>query len=499
MTDVIVVGGGISGLTAAFKLKKQGYDVLLLEEQETPGGNIKTIASDGSRMETGPHSFMGSSEYTWKLVDELGIHDAVEPASATSKNRYIYRHKKLKPLPMSFLSFLGTTLLSPAAKLRLMMEPFIRNGAKDDDTAWEFFRRRFGKEAATYIMSPFVSGVYAGDVKILGARAAFAKFWNFEKDSGSMIKGAFKYMKNKKKRLKKEGIKTKRGLFSFEGGLGKITSALAEWLDGHIETGVSVESIRKQENGDSGGDNGGDNGKSCTYIVEGSGKTWKAPMVVIATPPPMTGKMLNPMVPQLEETFNSIPMSPVILIHWRVKDPEGTYPNGFGFLMPRLFNLRVLGTLFPSRLFKDRTADGYQLFATFYGGMTDPDALKMNDKEIVELLLKEHRKIFRRDLEGAEIIKIIRYPSAIPQLLPNHPETIAKIKTTLTKETPGIFLAGNYLTGVGIEHAAESGYRAFEELNASGVQAPPGRGSRLKEPVRDGRPLDPGKTSYKSK
>jgi oxygen-dependent protoporphyrinogen oxidase len=446
--DAIVIGGGIAGMTAALKLKRQHFDVLLLEKEELPGGNIKTFGQNGSRMETGPHSFMGSSEYTWKLVEELQLHDDVEPASSVSKNRYIYRHKKLKPLPMSPASFLGTTLLSPLSKLRLMMEPFIPSGAKDDDTAWEFFCRRFGKEAATYIMTPFISGVYAGDVKILGARAAFAKFWKFEKDSGSMIRGAFKYMKAKRKRLHREGIPIRRGLFSFNGGLGRITEKLADELADSIETGVPVSAIRSS------------NGR---FVVECGGKKHQSLSVIIATPPTVTGRLLNSILPQLSHDFKKIPMAPVAMLHWRVRDRENEYPGGFGFLMPRVFDLRILGTLFPSKLFKNRIPNGWQLFASFYGGMTDPGALDLSDDRLTELLFREHRTIFRRQLEDAEVLKVLRYPNAIPQLLPDHPENIERITREISRHTPGVFLAGNYLTGVGIEHAVESGFKAFEE------------------------------------
>jgi oxygen-dependent protoporphyrinogen oxidase len=449
--QTIIIGGGISGLTAAFLLKQQGADVLLLEKDPQAGGNIKTIEENGYRMETGPHSFMGSAEYTWKLVDELDMHESVAPSSSASKNRYIFRHEKLKPLPLSPFSFIFTTLLSPAAKFRLMLEPFIPNGAKTHDTAWDFFIRRFGKEAATYIMTPFISGVYAGDVNLLGARAAFAKFWHFEKDSGSMIWGAFKYMRNKRKRLKAEGLPIRRGLFSFKGGLGTITRTLAKQLDGSIETGAAVSQIRR-ENGH--------------YIVEANGKSWSASSVILATPPPETGDILNHMLPELNSQFNAIPMSPVAMIHWKVRDKENSYPGGFGFLMPQVYDLRVLGTLFPSQLFNDRIEDGWQLFATFYGGMTDKSAMNLDDGQLTELLLKEHRRIFNRELEEVEILRILRYPGAIPQLLPDHPERIVHLRRTLSEKAPGLFLAGNYLTGVGIEHAVESGFHASDEGTA---------------------------------
>lgn len=448
MHDVIVIGGGISGMTAAFLLRQNGYDVLVLEKENQPGGNIRTESHEGILMETGPHSFMGSSEFTWKLIEKLNITEKVISASPSSKNRYIYRNGRLLPLPMGVSSFLKTPLLSWPGKFRLMMEPFIPNRAKEDDTAWDFFCRRFGREAADFIMSPFVSGVYAGDVKMLGARAAFPKFWNFEKQSGSMILGAYKYIKKKKRRLKREGIEIRKGLFSFEGGLGTLTQDLAARLDGNILTEKEAVSIKKNPSG---------------YTVESKEENWKSKSLVLAAPPSASASLLENSLYTQTETLKKIPMSPVVVLHWKIKEENSNFPDGFGFLMPRLFDYRILGTLFPSRLFPDRIKKGWQLFASYYGGMTDPDAVNLDDSALEELLLKEHRRIFRNPLEGAEIIRIHRYPEAIPQLLPGHPETISQFQAVLKKKMSGGFLTGNYLIGVGIGHAVESGFRAYEK------------------------------------
>jgi len=453
MPDVIVIGGGIAGLTAAYLLKNQNpnLELLVLEEQSQAGGNIKSLAKNGFLMETGPHSFMGSAEYTWKLVYKLGLEEKVEPAAPASKSRYIYRHNRLKPLPMGILPFVSTTLLTPAAKMRLMMEPFVPNGADEKETAWNFFCRRFGKEAATFIMTPFISGIYAGDIHMLGARAAFSKFWKFEKESGSMIRGAFKYMKKKRQRLKKEGIAIRRGMFSFNGGLGTITRTLAEKLPADsIKTGVTVTNIRKEKR---------------EFIVTGNNGSWRASTIITAAPPTATGTILKELLPQLEPLFAGIPMAPVAMIHWRVKDTNNSYPKGFGFLMPRLYDLKVLGTLFPAMLFQNRIKEGWQLFTSFYGGMTDPDTISLSDEQLSQLVFEEHRRIFNKELDHAEVIKILRYKGTIPQLLPQHPEKIKKIKETISNQMPGLFLAGNYLTGVGIEQAVESGFNAFENCN----------------------------------
>jgi oxygen-dependent protoporphyrinogen oxidase len=447
MHDVIVIGGGISGLTTAYNLQLQGYSVRILEEKSEVGGNIRTVACDGFRLEVGPHSFMGSSEHVWKLTEALRLEEDAEPARAESRFRYIYRDGRLHPLPMGAGMFLRTPLLSLRAKLRLGLEPFIPGGARDEDTAWEFFCRRFGREAATYIMSPFVSGVYAGDVRMLGARAAFRKFWEFEKDGGSMILGAVRYMRAKRKRLAAEGVAPRRGLFSFRGGLGRITQRLGAVLGDAVLTDAAVEAIRPLPSG---------------FEVISPRGNWQSRSVVLAVPPAAAAAILDGVLPGLRPEFDAIPMAPVVLAHWSPGPGQNGGPPGFGFLMPRHYDLRVLGTIFASQLFSLRAPDGSALYSSFYGGMHDPAAMDLTDAELAELVTADHRRIFGHTALAPRIIKIWRYPAAIPQLLPDHPERIDAIRRR-TAELPGLFLAGNYLTGVGIEHATESGYNAATE------------------------------------
>jgi oxygen-dependent protoporphyrinogen oxidase len=446
MAEVVVIGGGIAGLTAAYKVHQAGHKVRVLEAQAFPGGNVRTIARDGFRMEIGPHSFMGSSEYVWRLTGELALEDMAEPARSSSRNRYIYRNGRLHPLPMGAWSFLKTPLLSWRAKVRVAMEPFIPGGAVEGETAWEFFCRRFGEEAATYIMSPFVSGIYAGDLKRLGARAAFAKFWQFEKDSGSMIRGAMRYMRQKRRRLEREGIAPRRGLFSFRGGLGLITDRLARTLDGRVQTGSRVESIRC-----SGG----------RILIKADGQQCCGDAAILAVPPQSAAAILAEAIPGIVDTLNRIPMAPVALVHWTSALPPGRFPSGFGFLMPRLYDLKVLGTIFASQLFSSRAPADKALFSSFFGGTQNPDAAELADDELEDLVGREHERILHLPVGRPETLQILRYRGAIPQLLPDHPERIAHVWKE-TGRLPGLYLAGNYLTGVGLEHAVESGFHAAE-------------------------------------
>ncbi len=451
MTDVIIVGAGISGLVAAWRLEQEGLNVVLLEASSRTGGNVGTLSQDGCMMELGPYSFPASADAMWRLVEDLGIESSVVPARSAADKRYIFRDGRLHALPMSLRDFIATRLLSLRAKLRLMLEPFIPGGAREDDTAWEYFCRRFGVEAATYIMGPFVSGIYAGDVRRLGARAAFPKFWGFERDSGSMILGAMKYMRAKKKRLAAEGRVLHKGLFGFEGGMGSLTGALSSRIRGRIELNSRVLKADRI---------GG------VYQIETGRERISAPSLLLAVQPHDAAALLENILPSVAPLLRRIPMAPVTLVHWIPAEADaGLLPPGFGFLVPRLYDVRVLGTVMASEVFSGRAPEGRQLFTSYYGGVLDPEFMQLSDDEVLKRLVQDHTIVAGREMHEPAFVKIMRYQSAIPQLAPDHPEIIADVRKLLSG-APGLVLAGNYLSGVAMNAAVDSGYAAAEELRA---------------------------------
>jgi len=259
-----------------------------------------------------------------------------------------------------------------------------------------------------------------------------------------MILGAVKYMRAKRRRLKRQGIAVRSGLFSFQGGLGRITEQLTMTLDGSVRTNSGAASLRFT------------NGR---IEVRTDGQTYSSDAVVLAVPPQPAGGILAEAAPGATETLDRIPMAPVALVHWASRQGPESFPSGFGFLVPRLYDLKVLGTIFVSQLFSGRAPGNKALFASFFGGMQDPNCAGLPDEELHGLVTREHQAILRTPFEEPEVLEVMRYRGAIPQLLPDHPERMTRLLHEVDA-VPGLFLAGNYLTGVGIEHAVESGYRA---------------------------------------
>lgn len=445
--DVIIVGAGIAGLGCAHRLAARGLDVEVLERDQVPGGNIRTEELEGFRLERGPHSFLGSADAVFELVDEADLADDL--ATPRVNARYIARGGRLHEAPSGPLSFLSTSLLSARSKWTLMTEPFRRSRGEPDDTATVFFERRFGPEAAQVLAGAFISGVYAGDPGQLSAPAAFPLFWGFEQETGSMVRGALRHKKRRKRELAARGLEPRRGLFSFTKGLGQLTQALADPLGDRCRLGVEAKTIEREDDG-------------VWVVTDVDGGTHRGRAVVVATPPRSASKLLWSIDPELSGEISEVPMAPVAVVSLGYQQRAVEVPDAFGFLAPRGEGVRTLGVLFPSRLFEGRAPVGGELLVGYVGGTTDPEALELADDELAAIV--------RGDLEaltgfGGEpvLVRVQRYPQAIPQLVRGHLERMERVGG-LAAALPGLALAGNYLSGVGMKDAAASGLLAAEAV-----------------------------------
>jgi oxygen-dependent protoporphyrinogen oxidase len=448
--QVGVIGGGIAGLTAAWLLSKKGYDVVVFEKEGQAGGNVRSSSSGGYILERGPYAFLRSSRWVWRMLKEARLEEHLVGATSLAGRRFVFKEGKLHAVPLGPVSFMTSGFFTCRAKLRLLAEPFVKGGAKERETAWEYFERRFGEEFATYVASAFVSGVYAGDIRRLGARAAFSKFWYFEKEHGSMIRGAIHYMRQARKQDRREGLRPRKGMWSFKGGLGFITRWLAGQLGGRVLTSFEVRSIEKSGDG---------------IVVKNGGGRFACGKVVLAAPPAAGSEILREAYPEAAGILGSMPMVPVAVVQWCPSAGEADpFPRGFGFLVPPLYGMTSLGTIFYSKIFPQLSGEGKPgLYGTFVGGAHNPGAVDLDDERILRTVRAEHGILLGREVAEPSFVNIVRHPKAIAQLLPDHPEKVARARELLGDDGR-VFLAGGYLTGVGIDQAVESAYRAAREV-----------------------------------
>src|SRR5579875_3780911 len=236
--QAVVIGGGISGLACAHQLCRRGLRVTLLEASDHPGGLIGSVQKDGFLFESGPQSFQGT-ETLLQLIRELGIESELVKADPKAP-RYVLRDGKLVKIPMSPQAILATSLLGLASRWKVVSEPFrTTRPPGEEESVAKFVRRKFGHEILEYLVSPFVSGVYAGDPERLSLRAAFPSLEEWEKQFGSVLRGAMK------SRSANGARKKPPPLCSFRGGLATLTNALARKLGESIRIGMRAEKMTR--------------------------------------------------------------------------------------------------------------------------------------------------------------------------------------------------------------------------------------------------------------
>jgi oxygen-dependent protoporphyrinogen oxidase len=461
MGAVAIVGGGVAGLTAAFRLKQRGERVVVYEAGDRVGGVIRTERREGYVAELGPSSLTGPSPAVRALLGDLGLQSSVLPASPAARNRYIVKKKKLFPLPMSPQDFLTTRLLSNSAKLAVFGEPLVDAGdGTVEESVATFIRRRFSQEVLDYVANPFVAGIFAGDPEQLSVRHALPRLYALERTHGSVIK-AFAGMMRVKKRDSEAaaGGDIAGGMMSLRAGLQELTDALARELHAEIRLRAAVTQLRA-------GPKGWTVGAAFQATELYDGVVYAAPAhcvddVDLAFP---GGDRLK--------TLASITHPPVAVLALGFRREDVTHPlDGFGFLVPEVERRHVLGVIFSSTVFPGRAPEDHVLLTAFIGGSRNPDLANADLPTITARVLDDLRA-----LVGATGEPTFRAFHLWPKAIPQYDLTYGRFKDIMDeveRRNPGLALAGSYREGVALGEAIESGeaaaHRAATGSPATGV------------------------------
>jgi len=455
VVDVAVLGGGISGLTAGFLLHQKGYRVAVLERSERAGGCITTWARDGFLFELGPNTVLNNAFEIDGLCEAAGILGQRLTAAPAAKRRFIVKEGKLAPLPGGPLGFLGTSLFSWRAKVRLLKEPFIKPAPpEDEESIARFVRRRLGQEMLDYAVGPFVSGVYAGDPERLSIRHATGKIYALERDYGSLIWGAVR---------KRKGPAPAGGLFSFPKGLAFLPESLAQGLGECFFTNTAVAAVEKR----------GDAFLVTAAERNGSSRTLEARAVVCALPAKAAALALNPLDREFPRLVLDLPYADVALVCMGFRREEVEHPlDGFGFLAPEVEQRFVLGCLFSSSLFPGRAPEGHVALSAFVGGAVHPERASEGEGPLLEKVLADLTPLL--GLRGRPVVtRVEAWRPAIPQYNLGH-GTLKEAAARFERAVPGLYLSGNLLHGVSvgncIQNATHTAERVIGFLNGQGVQ-----------------------------
>ena len=465
--NVLVIGGGISGLACAYRLKKQGFAVRLLESSQRFGGVLNTIEQDGFRFDVGPQSFLANPAIS-QLIDELNLSGELLRADSRAP-RYILLGGKLVPAPLGPGSFLATPLISWRTKLRILSEPLFRSYPPDEEESIAaFVRRKFGEDVLTNLAGPFISGVYAGDPERLSLTATFPIARALEEKFGGLIRGAIQM----RRAAKGSGPRPPRpALCNFRRGTVTLVEALAKSLGEAARRETQVTLIRQTAasgeqpqfavaiRGSSGlppaqrAETGGLSAPVAVPIQTGGEQPLAVDAVVVATPAQQASGLLREIAPQFLDLLSQIEYAPVaqVAAGYRLAQISrfaGNPARGFGFLAPRTEGLRLLGTVWESFLFADRAPEAPEKmasFTSFVGGATDPDIVSHSADEIGKLVHDELAKVL--GITGEPVTQYIaRWERALPQYNLGHGKIVAGLNDLCSKH-PGIFLSGNYLAG----------------------------------------------------
>lgn len=443
--DVLVVGGGISGLATAFGLAQQNVSVEVLDAAARPGGVIGTVHRDGALYETGPNSALDTTPLINGLLDALGIRNERLDASTVAATRFIVRGGKLVALPTSPGDLLTSPAFSLGAKLRLLREPFVAPAIRDaEESIATFVRRRLGDEFLDYAVDPFVSGVYAGDPERISLQAAFPRLHALEQKYGSLIKGQLKGARER--RQSAETANNAAGSFSFRGGMQTLTDALCSAV-GRVAANVRVQRIEQAAGG----------AWTIAGTRDGEPVVRRAKVVILAVPAYEAAKLMHEPAPAAALALAAIDYAAVASIATLYRRADVAHSlAGFGFLVPKKEQRKILGSLFSSSMFEGRAPAGTVLLTSFIGGLRNPEFFAQSDAGIAQFVQVELESLV--GARGEPLwTAITRWTHAIPQYNLGHHKHLRAVDDA-ERALPGLFFCANYRGGVSVGDCIKSAH-----------------------------------------
>lgn len=460
MKNIAIIGGGITGLVAAFELKQRGIPFTLFEASDRVGGVIQTIREKGFLAENGPNTLLETSPKITQLIQDLGIESRRWYGSTTNNKRFIVRGGRPQAMPASPVGFFTNPFFSWSAKLALFKEPFIKRSSPDvEESLAQFVKRRLGQEFLDYAINPMVAGVYAGDPERLSVKHSFAKLHALEQKYGSLIKGQLQGARERKKR--KEIAKDRAKMMSFDQGLQVLTDAIGKAVKEHIVFNATVTEVNQTEGG---------------WELEGSDTSVSLNPDDKQTTPPYSHVLLTSPAHRLAglkidsnaggdlKILGEITYPPVTSFTMGFRREDVAHPiDGFGALIPKVENRNCLGTLFTSSLFDNRAPEGHVTLTNYIGGMRAPElALKPTD-EIRKLIMDDLRTLL--GVTGEPVWEHVKkWEKAIPQYEVGYGK-FKDFMDDFEATHEGVLFAGHYRDGISLSDSILAGFKVADRIS----------------------------------
>ncbi|MEZ4656495.1 MAG: protoporphyrinogen oxidase [Caldilineaceae bacterium] len=460
-----IIGGGITGLTAAWELQKAGIPYVVLEKSARVGGKIQTDQFDGYGdapfiIERAGDAFLAAQKpWAMELAYELGLDDEILTTNSVQPSVYILKNGVLVPVPAGLQliiptnrdTFLASPLMSEDGKARVLAEETVDPyTSSDDESVAAFVRRRLGDEAVEMLAEPLLSGIYSAHPEEQSLLATFPRYRQLEQKYGSLIGGTRRAMAEREKGGKGEGGKGRdlTAFITFKGGTETLVKALAARLIGDVRLGVAVDGI--EQNGAGG------------YVLHlADGETVHASQVLVTTPAASAVHMLQSVAPAATEQLQALRVVSTGVVFLGYRRADVTHPlNGFGVVIPRREQRSINAMTWMTTKFDQRAPADHVLIRVFFGGARTPEMMAKNDDEVTSIAQAELRELI--GLDAAPVLRrVYRWIDAQPQYDVGHLERMKRIEESLPA---GIQIAGSPYGGVGIPDCVRQGREAAKEI-----------------------------------
>ncbi|GLO65613.1 protoporphyrinogen oxidase [Oceanobacillus sp. E9] len=459
---VVIVGGGITGLSAAYYLHKEKQeqeipiDITLVEASDRVGGRIHTVKRDGFTIEKGPDSLLSRKPAAMELVESLNIKGKVV-RNSTGQSYILVKNKLHKMpkgaymgVPKEIKPLLNSKVITTRGKLRALMD-LVMPKSKDteDQSLGSFMRRRFGDELVDNQIDPLLSGIHSGDIDQMSLKAIYPIFEKMEQEYGSVMRGLQQTMPVSKK--KKTSKQPSVGMFySFEDGLQTLVEALSNHLNDIIKCNRAVDHIEKKEDG--------------YHLLLNNGEVLFADVVIMTAPHTNVPEMLSKHEPMKQ--LNKIPATSTanVILAFDAKQIKRDL-DGTGFLVTRNSDYRITACTWTHRKWANTTPDGKALLRCYVGKPDDQNIVDLTDEEITAIVLKDLNKVMK--IKGEPLFhEVTRFKNARPQYHVGHLEIVHEVRHYVDHYLPGFILTGSSYDGTGIPDCIEHGkYSAHQASN----------------------------------